>query len=413
MTTFLICAALMLALALAAVLMPLSRARDASADANARRLRALDDALAAGVIDADEYAAKRAALETATAPAAGRRVSSRGARIALLAIVVLLPALSILLYRMVGTPEALDADRVAAMAVAAGTASDGGDMNKAIDGLAAKLEANPNDAQGWSLLGRAYQATERFAEARDALAHAHDLLPDDDDVTVEFAQASALASPGRRIDGAARDLLDGVLKRNPSHDRALWLVGIGEFQAQRYAEAVAAWNRLLPLLPADSDIARSVQTQIAEAQRLGGGGATMPPQTAPASAPAADPAPATAADANAPKLTVSVRLDDALKARLDPDATLFVFARAASGPPMPLAIQRLKAAQLPLTVTLDDGMGMLPTLKLSMFPQVVVGARVSKSGNAMPQSGDLQGLSAPLDVQRRDTIELTIDQTVP
>jgi cytochrome c-type biogenesis protein CcmH len=119
------------------------------------------------------------------------------------------------------------------------------------------------------------------------------------------------------------------------------------------------------------------------------------------------------ATANAPRLTVQVALDPKLVDRLDPAATLFVFARAASGPPMPLAIQRLKASQLPLTVTLDEGNGMLPNLRLSMFPQVVIGARVSKSGNAMPQSGDLQALSPPTDVQRKEPIALVIDQVVP
>jgi cytochrome c-type biogenesis protein CcmH len=93
--------------------------------------------------------------------------------------------------------------------------------------------------------------------------------------------------------------------------------------------------------------------------------------------------------------------------------TLFVFARAVSGPPMPLAIQRLKASQLPATVTLDDSMSMMPAMKLSKFPQVVVGARVSKSGNAMPQSGDLQTLSSPLDSHRNEPVALTIDQIVP
>ena len=117
--------------------------------------------------------------------------------------------------------------------------------------------------------------------------------------------------------------------------------------------------------------------------------------------------------AHSPKLSVQVQLDPKFTAQLDPSATLFVFARAASGPPMPLAIQRLKASQLPLTVTLDDSMGMMPTMKLSMFPQVVVGARISKSGNALPGSGDLQTLSAPIDVHRSEPIELTIDQQVP
>ena len=135
-------------------------------------------------------------------------------------------------------------------------------------------------------------------------------------------------------------------------------------------------------------------------------GTTTPPAPAPAPAPAAP-------SADAPRLVVEVSLDPKLAGRLDPDATLFVFARAANGPPMPLAIERLKASQLPLSVTLDEGKGMLPEMKLSMFPQVVIGARVSKSGNATPSSGDLQALSAPVDVQRREPVVLSIDQVVP
>src|SRR5690606_6668692 len=114
--------------------------------------------------------------------------------------------------------------------------------------------------------------------------------------------------------------------------------------------------------------------------------------------------PPSAAAAPAPRLTVQVSLAPALAARLDPQATLFVFARAASGPPMPLAAERLKASQLPLTVTLDESKGMLPNMKLSMFPQVVVGARVSTSGEPQSQPGDLQGLSVPVDVMRGEPI---------
>jgi cytochrome c-type biogenesis protein CcmH len=123
--------------------------------------------------------------------------------------------------------------------------------------------------------------------------------------------------------------------------------------------------------------------------------------------------PAAQAVTTAPRLTVQVALDPKLKDQLDPNATLFVFARAASGPPMPLAIQRLKAGQLPITVTLDDSMSMMPAMTLSKFPQVVVGARVSKSGNAMAQSGDLQVLSASIDVRRAEPVALSIDQVVP
>ena len=101
-----------------------------------------------------------------------------------------------------------------------------------------------------------------------------------------------------------------------------------------------------------------------------------------------------------------VRVDVApeLKGRIQPGDTLFVFARMPEGPRMPLAIQRRQADSLPITVTLDDSMGMLPTMKLSSSPQVVVGARISRSGNATPQSGDFQGLSAPLAVAGQDGV---------
>ena len=177
----------------------------------------------------------------------------------------------------------------------------------------------------------------------------------------------------------------------------------------------------MPLVADNADVETSVRKQIADAQARRDGRA--PPadlaEAAPTSAGTsssavnAATAPTSNESANPAKLTVQVRLDPKFAAQVDPSATLFVFARAASGPPMPLAIQRLKASQLPLTVTLDDSMGMMPTMKLSMFPQVVVGARISKSGNALPSSGDLQALSPPVDVHRIEPIELAIDQQVP
>jgi len=120
-----------------------------------------------------------------------------------------------------------------------------------------------------------------------------------------------------------------------------------------------------------------------------------------------------AAAESGPHLQIEVALDTKLKDRLAPDDVLFVYAKAANGPPMPLAIQRLPASNLPVSVTLTDGMGMLPNMKLSQFPQVVIGARVSKSGNATPQSGDLQTLTAPLPVTTGTPIRLMIDQIVP
>jgi cytochrome c-type biogenesis protein CcmH len=408
MTLFVILAAAMLALALAFPLLPLLRHRHASAVANGtegKRLKALKDALAAGVIDDDEYRIKLAALPSSDAPVAagGRRLALNAA----LAVAMLLPIGAILLYQMKGEPAALDPAQLVASNTPS-TEEHGVDMDQAVAGLVAKLKANPDNADGWALLGRAYQSMGKFAESRDALKHAYELMPDNHDLTVEYAQALALSNEGRRIIGESRALIEGVLKADPDHQRALWLIGISNYQAEDFNAAITAWNRLLPALPPDSDIAQSVRAQIADAQKLGGTVAAV-------SLPAATPSTvaAAAADENSPKLTVNVSLDPKLKERLNSGATLFVFARAENGPPMPLAIHRGPATGLPLTVVLDDSMGMLPSMKLSMFPKVIIGARVSSSGNALAQSGDLQVLSSAIDVNRKEPVDLVIDSVVP
>jgi cytochrome c-type biogenesis protein CcmH len=410
MATFFVFAALMIAAALAFVLVPLLRhARTMAPVDDTRRLRALDEALASGVIDADEYATKRAALASKAAqPPAPPR--TRATFAVLLAVALVLPASALLLYRLVGAPEALDPANLAPPPEAQQHSA--ADMEKAIAGLAAKLKEQPDDAQGWALLGRAYAATNRADESRDAFRQAHEHAPDDGDVAVEYAQALALAAPDHKLQGEARALLDGVIAKDAKNQRALWLLGISDYQNGDYPNAIARWKVLLPLLQPDSDVARSVRNEIADAEARRDGREPPQREAAPPEASVAETTSA-AATSGAPHLTVNVALDPKLKTQLDPDATLFVFARAASGPPMPLAIQRLKASQLPATVTLDDSMSMMPAMKLSKFPEVVVGARVSKSGNAMPQSGDLQTLSSPLESSRSEPIALTIDQVVP
>ena len=406
MTLFLLLAAVMLGIALTFPLLPLLRYRgttNGGVAIDGKRLKALDDALAAGVIDASEYATKRASLPMASAAASS--VNRRPALLAALSVAVLLPMGAILVYQIKGEPGALDPSRMIASATAP-AADHGIDMDEAVNGLLAKLNANPDNADGWALLGRAYQSMGKFNESRDALKRARDLLPDNHDLTVEYAQALALTNEGRRITGESRELLEAVLKADPAHQRALWLIGISDYQAADYNAAITAWNRLLPALPPESDIAESVRTQIADAQRLGGTVAAV--SVANTAAPAA-----AAGDSGGPRLTVQISLDPALLDRLDPAATLFVFARAESGPPMPLAIHRGLASALPLTVVLDDSMGMMPSMKLSMFPKVVIGARISLSGDATPKAGDLQVLSSAIDVTRKEPVELVIDSVVP
>ncbi len=402
----------MLAFALALVLMPLLRTgavRSNHARQIRKQVRALDQALASNVINATEYAAKRAELGTrllADLTESTATPRPRGSFITALVIALLLPAVAISLYQWVGTPRALDNNQ----ALARNSDEHGPDMQQAIRKLAEKLKQNPNDGEGWTLLGRAYKAGEQYAPAREALKRALELLPDNPDVMLEYAETLALSSTDRRLTGEARELIERALALDSNNQRGLWLLGISEYQAGQYDAAIRNWNRLLPLLPKDSDVARSVTEQIAAAQKRLGVDTTAVAETS-LTATHTD---AGDKDAKASlQIRVHIAVDPALQDKLAPSDVLFVFAKAANGPPMPLAIQRLRADQLPTTVTLDDSMGMLPNIKLSQFPQIILGARVSKSGNAVAQSGDLQTQSAALDVHQKETIELLINQIVP
>lgn len=411
MTAFIVIAAIMLAAALAFVLTPLLRGPRAGSNNDTRRLLALlDESHQTGLLSDAEYAAKRAQLGERLLGALDAPAAPRRGYAAAVAIALILPIAAIILYRMVGTPAALVPG---AETTAQAPADHGADMEQAIAKLAEKLKQNPDDAEGWTLLGRAYEATQRFPEARDALKHAYDLAKGDPDVAVAYAEALALSSPTRRIEGEPRQILDGALKAAPDNQRGLWLLGISEYQAKKFDSAIAAWKRLLGVLPKDSDIIPSVQQQIARAEAERDGKPLPADATETASAAPQESAGASQPAAEGAQLHVEVSLNPKLAGKIAPGDVLFVYAKAASGPPMPLAIQRMEASKLPVTVTLTDGMGMLPSMKLSQFPQVVVGARVSKSGNALPQSGDLQVLSQPIAVTTTDPIKLTIDSVVP
>jgi cytochrome c-type biogenesis protein CcmH len=424
MMAFVLLAALMLAAALAFVLPTLLRSRGGHTDPTAlaqRQLKALKQAHAAGILSEAEFAAKRTALAEQVLGAIDAPAQhSRSGYMAALAIALLLPASAIVLYRVIGEPRAVESTNTPVAGDAQAPADHGQDMQAAITKLADKLKQNPNDVEGWTLLGRALESTERFADARDALKHAYDLSPDDPDVTVAYAEALALSGETRRLDGEPRALLEKALKAAPDNQRGLWLIGISDYQAKKYDSAIATWKHLLTVLPKSSDVLQSVQHQIATAEAARDGRAPPEDEEAPAAGSETAEAPpiaaagtAAPADTAGPHLTVKVTLDPKLKDKLAPSDVLFIYAKAASGPPMPLAIQRMQASQLPATVVLTDGMGMLPTMKLSQFPQIVIGARVSKSGNAIAQSGDLQTLSKPMDVNSTAPIALTIDQIVP
>lgn len=290
------------------------------------------------------------------------------------------------LYLLVGTPDA--AERTAASNEPA-TLEDG------VQALEQALAKDPQRADGWALLGRSQLALGKLAEATAAFDRAVRLAPDDPGILVEAAQARAQAAPGKKFDDQALQWLRHANALAPESERAGWLIGIALRQRGQDAEAAAAWEALLPRL--EPGAARALREQIAIAR----GNAGLPPL-------ADAPAPAAAGNH---ALTVQVRI--APGSTLDPalaNATVFVIARAPDGPPMPIAVQKHPASQLPLRVTLGDGDSPMPTSTLSQVQEVEVIARLSRSGQANRQPDDLDTTPVRVRLPHAGPVPLVFDR---
>ena len=307
-----------------------------------------------------------------------------------------MPLCAGLLYWHLGQPSGIGAPKHTAPDASNITQADFEAMTAK---LAQRMAANPDDPVGWLMLGRAYKALERYPDAVQALQEANRRKPNQPEILVEYAEALALQH-GRSLDGEPMRLLERALKIDPNHPKALTLAGAAAFEAKDYKRAIAYWERLLGQVPADSELAQALKTGLAQARQLAG---VKPPPAA-----AASSAPLAAAET----IRGEVRLAAALAGRAGPQDTVFVVARAAEGPRMPLAVVRSQVKDLPLRFALDDSQAMAPQMKLSGFSKVIVTARISKSGNAMPQSGDLQGASAPVRPGASGVV-ITIDSVVP
>jgi cytochrome c-type biogenesis protein CcmH len=308
----------------------------------------------------------------------------------------LLPALSLFVlalvvvgYATLGTPQALDP------AVRAARGDGGGaghsitaeQIEAMVDKLAARLKENPGDVEGWAMLGRSYAVLGQHPQAMAAFKQAAALKPDDAVLLADYADSMAMVN-GRNLEGEPSRLIARALEVDPNNLKALSLAGTAAFMRKDYAIALRHWERMQQAAP-DSDFARQIQGGIEEARRL----AATAGQTVPApAAPRAD----TAQAAGAATISGVVRLAAGVRSKAAPEDTLFVYARPAQGPRMPLAILRKQVKDLPLRFTLDDSMAMSPAARLSSAQQVVVNARISKTGTATPQPGDLLGESEPV-----------------
>jgi len=275
--------------------------------------------------------------------------------------------------------------------------------------LEEELAAKPDDAEGLLLLARSYSERERFAEAAQAYDRLTRLIPNEAQLWADYADVLAMAS-GKTLAGAPTKLLNKALALDPDNFKALALSGSAAMERGDFAATVNHWEKLLKMIPQNDENAKIVESGIQQARVLmaqkGGGKSAAKNQVQSAQESAQT------VQGGKERITGTVVLSESLKSRASPDDTVFVLVRAAEGPKMPLAIVRKQVKDLPLKFTLDDSTSMSPQMKLSNFDQVVVIARVSKSGNAMSQSGDLQGMSA---VVKPGTsgLKLSIDQAMP
>ena len=294
------------------------------------------------------------------------------------------------LYRLMGTPAATG--QVAANAMPT-------TLGEAILQLQAALERDPNQPEGWLLLGKSLASEGRLAESSDAFARAAKLSPDDPDLLVEAAQSRLYASSQRKLDPQAIAWVKHALSVRPGHQRATWLLGISQRQEGQPAEAAKTWEPLLAQV--DAATAATLRQQIDTARADAG----LPPLPA-----AAGPA-SQASSANA--LTVKVALDPdfAARVRLRGEATVFVIARAPDGPPMPVAVEKHTLRDLPLTLTLDDSDSLMPTQKLSALKEVELVARLSASGDATRQEGDLESKPVRVTLPTTAPVELLLGQS--
>ncbi|MCC6209328.1 MAG: c-type cytochrome biogenesis protein CcmI [Gammaproteobacteria bacterium] len=414
MTLFIIVAALLLGAALLFSVPPLFRreSTDSSVERKALNIKVYRDQLTEmerdlqnDVLTPEQYRQGHDELEqrlledVTEAPGAAPSSPPRAARVSAIVVIVLVPLLAVGGYLLLGAPGVLLSPQSTTMAADPGGQ---GDMAQQINQMVARLEqrlaGEPDNAEGWAMLGRSYLVLERFDDARVALEKAVGLNLKSPELLVDYADALAMTS-GQTLEGRPLELINEALALDPGNHKALWLAGTAAYERTDYKAALDYWRRLYALVPKDSDAARAMEGNIAEAENLlgesGGGVPSTPPPTV------------------AVSVKGAVSLDPALRGRVQDTDTVFVFAQAPSGPRMPLAVVRAQVKDLPLQFTLDDSLAMDPSLSLSRFAEVVVVARVSKGGSAMPQSGDLQGSSAVVQTSGTTPVEVRIGEVLP
>lgn len=390
------------------------------------RLAELQAEHANGDLSDEEFEQAKKDLEIAlaqdlTVPSQDQEIDDNGraGALTLALLLILVPAIVAITYTETGTPAALGISGPG-KAPAEQKAVAGHDRMPPIGELVKKLEdhlkKDPNNVDGWFLLGRTYMKLERYDDAVRAFRRLNALQPDNSTAQISLADALSMQNKGQ-ISDTALELLHQVEKREPRNVTALWLLGNAAAQRGQDRQALDYWARAYPLLADEPAMQAELGNSIRQIEARSGLSAKIKiPKPlpsimggAPAMAQDAGPA-AQPGAANGPGIEVEVALDPELMAKASPNDLVFIYAKAVSGPPMPLAVARKHVSDLPIKVKLTDAMAMLPQMRLSKFPRVKVGARVSKSGRPIPGPGDLQSPEVETASQGGDKpIQLLID----
>ena len=263
------------------------------------------------------------------------------------------------------------------------------DIEKITANLKAEMQNNQTDPKGWYMLGRSYMLLKNFPEAAKSFDKSLSLRPDLAETMLSLADALSMSNNGQ-LEGRPRDLVNKALTIEPQNITALWLSGMAASQAGDYHEAIMQWQKVLPSLAEKPNEKTAVNNLIAEAKsRMNPAQKSELAATENQLQETQDGENQQSADVSKASIKLSISLSDILKDKAAPNDYVFIYAKAMSGPPMPLAAVRKQVKDLPFEVELNDAMAMMPNLKLSSFQEVSVGARISKTGQPIPQNGDL------------------------
>ncbi len=393
-----------------------------------QQLKELDADMEAGELEEEQYTASRHDLEKALLadlnPGSTTKTSElKSGRWAMYVIPVLIVAAALATYNKIGVPDIIPrlSDRASMtqqqrpsqnQAQPQGAGQSAGSMEDLVVKLAKRMENEPENIEGWKMLGRSYISLGRIQEALQTYEKALNLDKQDVDLLMGYATTLAM-SRDNQFQGMPAELINMAYQIEPGNPNVLWLKGNIHYQAGEFLQAINIWEQVMAKLQPGSEEAMTVAEYLKDARSKLPAGTVIPAAPQASAAPTSTTTTEAGKGSAAEAIQVTVTLDPALQSKIQGDEILFVFARALNGPRVPLAVVRKTAKDLPITLVMDDSMAMAPQFSLSKYPQVVVEARITKSGKPSASSGDFEGKVSPVKPGQTETIQVIINTINP